>query len=263
MFRVTIFCLAFAFAWGGQASAAPRKLTLREADRAIELAIQAEIAGDFAGPRQELEARVRGATRPEELAGRARLEAWLAGMATREAALASHGKSARGYLEALSSLEGFGLDRTDLWWMRAQRDVPGLAARYAETARVRLQLDDVTPAALEGSIAQHFVPALARHEVRRLTDEAGAFTVRLVLDAGEATEVVGGVRVRAEASLIVLRPGASEPEVVATITKRRSETRRAEAQARAFAARRALDEAAWSLVYLLRVETLRSLAPVL
>ena len=275
---VAVITLALA----SSALAAPRTLTLRGAERAIDRAFHAELAGDFEGAHAALIALMEAAERPEEAAPRARLEDWLKGLELRKAAFARHGRAVRAYAEAFDTLRPFGLERADLLWAQAQRDVAALSGIVARDFVVDLRTEELKGAGSKALIEARLADSLTRRGIRLGGDPAtpARFEARISVDASEAVEVTGGARVTAEASLILRAaggdprkleaqreesrvgpaspgPGPADRQVVGAVAKRRSEVRRDEAAARAAAVRRVLDDTARALVFRLRAEALR------
>lgn len=237
-------------------------LTLRRAGRAIDLAFAAELAGDYEGARRALEAQLEAARRPEEAAGRARLQSWLDAMAVRKAAFERAGKTPEAYLEALDSMEGFGASRADLLWHEAQRDIAALDREYRAQGRVRLRLERVVGLAREAPEARaHLEERLAGGGLT-VTDEpeAAPYEVRLNVDARRTEDLQHRKQVTAEGSYVMRDRRPEPPRLVGTFMKRRTVVRGEEVAARAFAVRRLLDDAARSVVFQVRRDVLRRLA---
>ena len=241
-------------------------LTLRGAERVIDRAFAAELAGDPAGARAELRARIEQATLPEEEPGRVRLTAWLRDLDARGAAYQRLGRTPQGYWRAFRTLRGHGPDRAELMWRRALRDLPELEGEYEKLARVHLRIERV--AGLDGGLApwsQHLAGRLGRSGVRAEADDAPSrYEVRVFLDAADAAELMGRSRVTVESSYVLrtVQRGALEQDerVVGTFTKRRAVTRPTEQAARRFGVRRVMDDLGWALVYQIREDVLRDLA---
>jgi hypothetical protein len=118
-----------------------RILTLRAAERAIDLAWQAELAEDYAGARSALQALVRSSTTAEETAARERIEEWLSTIDERESAKRAHGESARFYAESFSTLKAFGQKRSEELFRRAKKAFPQLSTTTSVMLRPERLLD--------------------------------------------------------------------------------------------------------------------------
>ncbi len=231
-------------------SAEARPLTMRAAERAIDLAFHAEIAGDLAGGRAALERILAEANEPEDIAARQRITQWLQRSDVRKAAFAKHGKTAEGYAAAFRTLDGFGAERAELLWSRAVRDVPGLSD---EQLAVTVVTDRLAGLEKESGVAERLAKRIEAHGVRVRADEP--VVARLDFDATEKKKVGRRMRVVCKSSF-VLRDKRKEASLVGSSSKRRTETRRKVEDARAFAVRRALDDAAEGLVFYVRLAAL-------
>src|SRR5262245_15089555 len=94
----TLSCAAIAV--HAEAAEPRRTLSLKNAERAIDLAWQAELAGDYPGARAALEDLVKTSTMSMEAPARALIDQWLAGLTKRKAAFDKSGRTARGYHDA-------------------------------------------------------------------------------------------------------------------------------------------------------------------
>ncbi len=248
-----ILCTLICALWTAPAPARP--LTLKSANRAIDLALQAELAGDYAGAANALEGLISRANTSREISAKARLEAWMRGMKLRKAAFDKHGRSARGYSEAFSTLRGFGLPRSEQLWRRALKDISMLDARFGSVAQISVHPDlivgikDARPMVV--TLQQRLVERGAKVVPR------APLKVRLNVDAHKVEASPTGQKVTAEAS-VSLR--TAQGETLRSIGRKRSETRRTEAAARRFAARMVVDELARALVFQLRALTLQRVA---
>lgn len=252
--RVRVAWLAFGLFLTSSAEARP--LTMRAADRAIDLAFHAEIAGDVAGGRAELERLVASATEPEDTAARQRITSWIERSKLRQAAFAEHGKTAPGYAAAFETLDGFGAERAELLWSRAVRDVAGLkGARLALT----LVTDRLAGLKTEKDLAARLAKLVERHGVH--VEEDQPIVARLDFDATETKKVGRRTRVVCKSSFVI-RDKRLGTSLVGSSSQRRTETRRKVADARRFAVRRALDDAAEDLVFYVRLAALQRKATV-
>lgn len=253
--------LSLAFAAGPAAARnETRPLTLRRAERAIDRAFVAELAGDFAGGRRALSALLHAASRSEEAPGRARLTAWMVSMRARQEAWALSGPSVAGYARAFSTLREFGPERAQLFWDRAVRDLP----------RVRsvMRIPPAVHVLFERSRGVEPGPALEGIR-RRLTGAGFAvadeerrpvhYALRVNVDARQVERRPARVRVTVEGSFLLHRHDGHDG-VVASYAHQRSVTRRTEEAARVFAMRRTADDLAWAAIYRLRADLLMSLA---
>lgn len=231
-------------------SAEARPLTMRAAERAIDLAFHAEIAGDVAGGRAELERILAEAADPSDLAPRQRITAWLERSDARRAAFAKHGKTADGYAAAFRTLDGFGAERAELLWSRAVRDVPGLKD---EQLAVTVVTDRLAGMKQETGVAERLAKRVEAHGVIVRANQP--IIARLDFDATETKKVGRRMRVVCKSSF-VLRDKRKEASLVGSSSKRRTETRRKVDDARRFAVRRALDDAAEGLVFYVRLAAL-------
>ena len=237
-----------------------RPLTLRRAERAIDRAFVAELAGDFDGGRRALSALLAADGRPEESAARARLTAWLGSMRAREVAFARSGPTVRGYVQAFSTLREFGPERAQLFWTRAVRDLPEVRAAMRRPRRVHVRFErlrSVAAGPVLAGIRRRLTPAGFVGVVEGA--ESAEYELRVNLDAHRVERRRGRTRVTAEGSFLLRRRDTSQ-EFVASYARRRSATRVTEDAARAFAMRRTVDDLAWAAVYRLRANVLAELA---
>lgn len=240
---------------------AVRPLTLRGADRVIDRAFMTELAGDYAGARTALKARLSKATRPEEEPACARLRAWLRGMDKRQRAFSREGRTATGYWRAFQTLRDFGPARSGLFWQRAGRDLPKLEGNFESLAKIDLRFERVVGLDKDRAAwTRHLAGLLGKHGVEAFEGKPDArYEARIYLDAAEASAMMGRSRVTVEASDL-LRNRDEEDRLVGSFSKRRSVTRPDEEAARRFAVRRVLDDLGWTLVYRIREDVLRDLA---
>ncbi len=237
-----------------------RTLTLKGADRIIDLAYTAELGGDYRGARAAVRTRLQEATLSEEAPARARLRNWLIGQARRNQAFEEYGKTATGYWIAYQTLQDSGFGRADLMWRRAVRDVPELAADFTTLAVVDVKFERVV--GLEGSLGawdQHLRKSLARAGIRLNSRSRARYQVRINLDAADSIASIQRWRVTAEGSYVLLNR-QDENQVIGSFSRRRAVVRRVEARARNFAIRRVLDDMAWGLVFKIREDVLRDVA---
>ncbi|MCK6550103.1 hypothetical protein L6R52_29985 [Myxococcota bacterium] len=234
------------------ADAGPRRLlTMRGAERAIDLAWQAELADDAAGARAALEGLTATSTRSEEAAARAQLTTWLDGLRAREAAFTAHGRTARGYHEAFATLKDWGA-RADPLWARATRDLaPGalvLPALHLDVGGVR------------GAVDRRAVTKLLTAELTErglaLAPAAERFSLVVDVDASDAEVSAREARVTATVALVVRDAAAKAGAVTGSVSKRRSEERRTESEAARMAVRRASEDAVDGVLFLLRARAL-------
>lgn len=220
------------------ATASSRPLTMRAAERSIDLAFYAELAGDVAGGKSELAARVKAAKASDETAPRKRIEAWLESLERRTKAFSEHGRTARGYAAAFRTLEEFGAERQQLFWDHAAKDLQGL-----EVVPVRIVVDRIKGSKLDptATLAQ----LVARRGVPVVED--GSILVRFELDATEHAKVGYRHRVVCKSSFVVR--DANRDTMVGAYARRRTEERRSLADARRFAIRRALEDASRSVAF--------------
>lgn len=229
-----------------------RPLTMRAAERAIDLAFFAELAGDADGGRQALVERLRDANDPEDLAARQRIESWLGTIETRQSAYAEHGKTALGYARAFATLEGFGLARADLLWSRAVRDVPGLKAKRLSLS---LEIDRLAGLKTEKNLEERLTALIQRHDVFVKAGEP--VRARLDFDATETKKVGRRTRVVCKSSFVIRDKRRVRP-MIGAYSKRRTETRRKVPDARRMAVRRSLDDTAHGLVFFVRLAALEA-----
>lgn len=239
---------------------AERVLTLRGADRIIDRAFLAELAGDFAGSRDAVRGRLEAATRPEEEPGKARLRRWLVGQQRRKEAFAEYGRTAEGYWQAFRTLRDSGHGRADLLWRHATRDIPNLEREFERIARVDLRFERVVGLDDTAAWARHLSGVVAKHHLAiEGKDDKARYEVRIYLDAKESAELMNRWRVTAEGDYL-LRDRHDEGRLVGSFTKRRTVVRLQEDHARRFAVRRVLDDLGRTLVHQIREDVLRDLA---
>lgn len=239
----------------GLPAAAAKPLTIRGAERAIDLGLQAELAGDYRGAETALEKLVETATRSEEIAPRQRVESFLRSMQARKAAFERHGRTALGYGEAFSTMRPFGIARAEQLWRKALADVPALAE---ESAAVVLRLERVKGADA-GAAQKRLRRVVTRHGLVVAGADEARFVVRVNIDATEVSHNRWGVRVTAEASAVV-KDRRRDDDPAGTIAKRRAERRRREADARHLAVYRVLGDVGRRVVFAVRARILEDAA---
>ena len=225
---------------------------MRSAERAIDLGLEAELAGDAAGAEQSLKALIQAATAAEETAPRERIEAFLRSLSERRAAFSRHGKTARAYAEAYDTMLPFGLERAERLWLKAVADIPSLGSTPVPKVAVRLEL---VKGADEKAVFEQLERAMRRHGLLLEDRENARFVVRVNLDATGVKRDPRGVRVFAEASAVVsdrLQP----KRAAGSISKHRSERRTEETDARRFALYRVLDDVGRRVVFAVRARML-------
>lgn len=191
------------------------------------------------------------------------MRAWLETIDRREAAFRSFGRSARAYHDALLTLKDFGLKRADRIWSRAIRDLPQAARVLTSSSALRLRIELLRGEVDRDSALKALTSRLQKEGLRVERDgkKRVRYESRLNIDASDVVEQARAVRVSVAASMIVrevARPG--EDRLIASISKHRAETRRTAGEARKMAVRRALDDAADSLVLQIRAQVLSDLA---
>ena len=269
-----------------------RPLTLRRADRAIDLALQAELAGDVPGARRALVTLVRTSTTPASTAGRARVRRWLTALEARAPVWTSDGDKAQMYATLITSLAPFGLSRVEQVWDAALVEVPELRSIRNAQARIAvlpdrvIGVDETMNEAFRKQLARTFgrhglriefpdvVPKLPSEirTARTPSDELpnigtywfkgsgrAPFELRLELDASGRRVSGPRVEVEARASYILKAPGP-EGLQIGRFARRRRETRRTEVAARRFALHQVSLELAESAVVHMWVECLRQAA---
>jgi hypothetical protein len=248
--------------FGGSASAVPRRvLTLRTAERAIDLAWQAELAGDAKSARAELGKLIETSTRADESAAKERIAEWLRMLDQRESVFQGQAHSARAYHDAFVTLKNFGLHRAELLWTRALKDVPVLSSM---TSSATLHLDvDIVQAPLTG-IDRAFVEKtvrdqLAKFGLRTVERSASArYDARLSVDATDMVDQGRNVRVTSGVSMVVREraPKQQQSRVIASASKHRAEARRNAGDARRIATKLATDDTAEGIVFQVRAQWL-------
>ncbi len=265
-----------------------RPLTLRRADRAIDLALQAELAGDIPGARRALTALVRSSTTPISTAGRARVRRWLHGLDRRESVWKGETDKARLYSAVMESLAPFGLARVEMVWDAALVEVPRLKAIRERQARVAVLpdrivgLDHEMSEALRKQLTRTLgrnglrvewpdvMPVLPRRHQKSRTPqpigtywfkegETAPFEVRLEVDATGRRVSGPRVEVEARATYILKAPGPDGIQL-GRFARRRRETRRSELAARRFAVRQMGTELAEAVVVQIWLQCLRQAA---
>ena len=240
------------------AQVSPR-LTLRQAERAIDRALVTELAGDYQGGRRALRALLAADAQPEEVSARARLTAWLVSMRVRQEAFARLGRTARGYAQAFSTLKDFGSKRAQLFWDRSVRDLPEIRFRVTQSPAVHVRFERLRKVDAE-SVLEGLRHRLTEAGFGVVVGEGGRapYELRVNLDAGQVEKRLARVRVTAEGSFL-LRQRMKDKDLVASYARRRTVTRRREDAARAFAVRRAVDDLAWAAIFRLRASIISSL----
>lgn len=242
------------------ASAGAKPLTLRSADRIIDRAFAAELAGDYAGARAAVRERMQAAELGEEEPARARLKRWLIGQAERKQAFARYGKTAQGYAVAFSTLHHGPAGRADILWQRALRDIPVLEREFAALAQVDLRFERVVGLPRQSDMQQRLRASLGQRGIKCLTSAPKArYGVRINVDATDGVELMYRWKVTTEVSYL-LRDRHAEQRVVGSFSRRRSVTRETQAAARGFSIRRAVDDLGRQLVFQIRQDVLRDLA---
>jgi hypothetical protein len=234
-----------------------KPLTMRSAERAIDLGLEAELAGDAAGAERSLLEVIGLATRAEETAPRERIASFVRSLSLRREAFAQHGKTARAYAAAYDSMLPFGLERAERLWAKAVADVPALGA--APVPKVALRLD-LVKGAEERAVVEQLERAMKRYGISLADPKDARFVVRVNLDATGVKRDPRGVRVFAEASAVV--SDRTQPKRAAgSMSKQRSERRTQETAARRFALYRVLDDVGRRVVFAVRSRMLEDAAP--
>ena len=265
-----------------------RPLTLRRAERAIDLALQAELAGDLRGARKALLDLVKSSTTAESTAGRARVRRWLRGLDHRVRVWTGQSDKARMYSALIESLAPFGLSRVELVWDAALNEVPQLRTIRDQQARIavhpdrivgldeemnkalqkqlaatfgrhglRIEFPDVEPRLPRPRRKQEQVPSIGTYWYRGGPE--APFELRLEVDATGRRASGPRVEVEARASYILKGVGP-EGSQIGRFARRRRETRRTEEAARRFALHQVSIEIAESVVVHMWVECLRQAA---
>ncbi len=285
--RFVAFGLALAVS-GLPVEGAARPLTLRRADRAIDLALQAELAGDVPGARAALLALVSSSTTSASTAGRARLRRWLRGLDARARIWSNEDDKARLYADIIESLAPFGLSRVELVWDAALVEVPELRDIRDRQARIAIHPDRVIglDAEMNEDLLRQLARTFGRHGLRiefpdvvpsvpqrpgprvrpahlgtywYRTPSDAPFELRLEVDATGRRSSGPRVEVEARASYILKSPGPKGSSI-GRFSRRRRETRRDEAAARRFALHQVGVELAQAAVVQMWVECLRQAA---
>ncbi|MBK8013163.1 MAG: hypothetical protein IPK13_17630 [Deltaproteobacteria bacterium] len=228
-------------------------LTMRRAERAIDLAWEAELAGDASGARTALEALIASSTQPAGSSGRARLRAWLEGLEVRSDAYRRFGTTSEGYAKAFATLREFGPARSERLWSRAVAALPTLGAAMSSTATVDLRLEGLRGPLDRERLRDALASLLARRGVIVTGPHAGdaRLEVRLDFDSTAREPRGHGVLVTAQGSA-VLRDRRSGNEVFGSFSRRRSEARAEEDWARETAMRRLIEEVADRITFIVR-----------
>jgi hypothetical protein len=246
----------------GSASAAPRRvLTLRMAERAIDLAWQAELAGDAKSARAELGQLIETSTRADESAAKERIGEWLRMLDQRESALQGQARSARAYHDAFVTLKNFGLHRSDLLWVRALKDVPALSA-MTSSATVHLDVD-IVQMPLSG-IDRAFVEKTVRDQLAKVGLQVverrvnARYEARVSLDATDIVDQGRNVRVTSGVSMVIRERATRQAQsrVIASVSKHRSEARRSPGDARRIASKLAVDDTVDGIAFQVRAQWL-------
>lgn len=245
-------------ALGWPAAVQARPLSMRRAERAIDLGFQAELAGDGRGARAALEKLVATSTLAEDEAGRQRVRAWLAGLSIRQAAFSKHGRSARAYSDAYETLRGFGITRADTMWKKALVDVPGLAERDAQAA-VEVRVDLARGVKDPAIVAKHLEARLVRLGVKVAPEKSAQYHLRVNVDASDVKQGKRRAQVTAEGSFVLRDPDAKQGAAGAMARTRREERRRVEV-ARNVAVRRLVDDLGEGAAFQVRAHLLRASA---
>lgn len=248
---VTLLVPATAFGAAGK-----RTLTLRSAERAIDLAFQAELAGDYKGAREALVALVKTSSAADDTAGRERLDEWLTSVDERESAARVHGASARYYAAAYASLKTFGPKRADELFRRAKLAFPELKT----TASVSLRVERLQAVTDKKAPERLLRQALEKQGFTVVEDKA-RFESRIDVDASQSEALERGARATVHASLIIREiQQDGKYKASGNVQKRRVEIRNTAAEAKSFAMRRALDDAAFGLIFHMRERMLQDVA---
>lgn len=236
---------------------------MRNADRAIDLAWQAELAADFTGARSALVELVSTSTTVEEIAAKERIEEWLRTLDEREKLYREHGKTARFYAAAFTSLRNFGPRRADELWRAALKELAPLQRVAGESTAVALRPERMIGAADRATAERLVAQALNKYGLA-VAGQGARFEVRIDVDASQSEALERGARATAQASLIIRERGQDgKYRVSGNVQKHKVEVRRTAGEAKSFAMRRALDEASAALVFHLRSRMLEDAAELL
>ncbi len=234
----------------GPAGALARPLDLKQAEGAIDLALQAEFAGDYQGAQKALQALIEQAKAPEESSAKKRLEKFLGGQKSRILGFSRTAKAAQ-IQEAFGSLEDFGSRRLELVWNRICTFRPQLAQMLKEqTLLVRVRFTKAFP---EDDFRKSLTEELHRRGLQTVATGAQAhFRLQAEVRADQASKKGRRSLVEAEVSA-VLRPQKPEKAApLARMIRRRRELRQTEVQARSFAVRRAVADVVREVRYRLQ-----------
>jgi hypothetical protein len=249
--------LASVFLVTGSSVAIAKPLTMKSAERAIDLGLDAELAGDFAGAEKSLLEVIATATASAEAAPRQRVESFVRSLSLRQKAFASHGKSAKAYAAAYETMLPFGLERAERLWIKAVADVPSLAKEPLPKVALRFDLVKGVDAQ---SVKMQLERAMKKYGITIVEEKSARFVVRVHLDATDVQKDSRGVRVYAEATAVV--SDRMQPKRAAgSVAKQRSERRSLEAEARRFALYRVLDDVGRRVVFSVRARVLEDAAP--
>ncbi len=249
--------LSAVFLVTGSTPAFARPLTMRGAERAIDLGLDAELAGDAAGAERALLEVIGTATTAEELAPKERIEAFMRSMKTRQQAFSQHGKTARAYAAAFDTMRPFGLERAERLWSKAAADLPLLGELGAPKVAVRLEL---VKGVDQKAAARQLERTMRKYGITLAEEKSARFLVRVNLDATGVKRDLRGVEVFAEATAVV--SDRTQPKRAAgTLSKLRSERRRQETDARRFALYRVLEDVGRRVVFTVRARLLEDAEP--
>lgn len=239
--------------WALPALGAP--LTLRGADRAVTLALEAELGGDFGGAQQALEALVAGAVTPDEAAGKERLVRWLEGLKARQAALGAQPTPA-GWVAAFGTLAAADPGLQDRYWHKLAADNPALLARVAE---LKVSLVGEAQNGLNG-LSWAPLTHLGQFLSARGVALGEGLEAKLRLGVVAVDEASGGHRVAVQGGFVLRDLRQKPTRTVGSAARERAEVRRKVVDARSFATRRVVDDLGRALIFQIRAEALRQWA---
>lgn len=222
-------------------------LDRQAADRMIELALEAELAGDFDGAKDALDSRLSKTFSREEELGRQRLQAWLSSARFRRAGFgAKAGRLAA--LEAWQSLEPFSPTVHDRVWFEFSRRQPHLQSALTPVALKvdrTLGFDEVvTQSLLEKALRQRSVPM----------DQQG-LELAISIDASKMTSDGRWKVARTELAFVLTSTSAAH-RPLALFARARTERRLGADEARSMAVRRLGLDAAHAVLFTLRSQAL-------
>ena len=230
---------------------------MRSAERAIDLGLEAELAGDVRGAESSLLEVIAEAKAAEEAAPKQRLEAFVRSLSVRRAAFERHGRSARAYAVAYDSMLPFGLERAERLWAKAVADVPAIGKAPLPRVAVRL---DLVKGVDQKAVIDQLERAMKKYGFELADQKNARFVVRVNLDATDVKRDPRGVRVSAEATAVV--SDRTQPKRAAgSVSKLRSERRTEEDDARRFALYRVLDDVGRRVVFAVHQRMLEDAAP--